>query len=89
MLMIERVLIRTSRQELREADNRFNQALIDKALSGMETVDVHREIAEHAFRKPVVIFDNVRIGIKPFWRDGKQAPSLPIAKSEDRYRGHH
>lgn len=88
MLNLERIIVRTNREEIREADNRFNQDLIGRAMNGLGTRETHTENAEHAYRKPIVIFDSARIAIRPFWRDGKQPPPLPSVRIDTQSRGH-
>lgn len=54
--------------------------------SNMPLSDIEEEIAEIEFGKPVHLIGN--IGIRPFWRDGREAPPLPVSKRPIR-RSHH
>lgn len=56
----------------------------------MSLSDIEKEIAEIKFGKPVHLIGD--IGIRPFWRDGREAPPLPVSKEpirRDPYRSHH
>lgn len=44
-----------------------------KDTEGLSIEEVHKRIAEREFRRPIVIFN---VAMRPFWRDGRKAPSL-------------
>ena len=45
-----------------------------RSIEHLPTDEAEQRIAEDKFRKPIVIFN--AIAIRPFWRDGREAPPL-------------
>lgn len=84
---MEKIVYRVNKQELER------QALqwLEEFPQRIQTTPIRelsREIAERNFREPIILFD--KIAIRRFWRDGKEAPPLPLSKRADAAsRGHY
>lgn len=73
-------IVIVGRQELQEADLKFRANLLSRAPDA--TLDeLGRDVAEYHFRRPIPIAG--KIALRPFWRDSREAPNLPLEESGD------
>lgn len=83
---MEKIIFRVSRKELQRQEGKFVKDIMERAKT-TPLEDLEREIAERRFREPIVIFD--RLAIRPFWRDGKNVPALPLSEIAGPYASSH
>lgn len=53
----------------------FREHMAEKAQSGVSWNELHREITDWHYRRPIPI-PLTHLAIRPFWRDGRDAPPL-------------
>ncbi len=81
-----RILVIATRQELRQEDARISRD-IENRIHGTPLKTLEAEIAEHLFRRPFHVVGS--IAIRPFWRDRKKVPALPMSEPSSYPRSHH
>lgn len=86
LMKIENPIMRIPAKQQRFEVVKFRNLIMIQART--QTIrELELRIAENEFRKPVRIIGEWHI--RPFWRDGKKVPSLPMSSSADPYlRGH-
>ena len=85
-LWLNGVIVIASRTEIREGEKQFREDLMAR-VPNRTIRESEPDIAERNFRKPKHVIGNVFV--RPFWRDRREAPLLPLSERADPYTTSH